>query len=113
MSNASQTELKKAKKIIEAFRELDETMPIQQAAVFLTIALHDNLSQKEIAELTNMGQGSTSRNIAALLKLNRFRNPGFDLVTSKTDPNEMRKKRHNLSTKGEELVQKLTTILKK
>ena len=103
--------LKKAHKIIEEFRKLDENMPIQQAAVFLTIAMHDDLSQKEVAEMAGLGQGSTSRNVSAFLKLNRFKKPGFDLIENKPDPSELRVKRHRLNKKGERIAQTIADIM--
>ncbi|MBK67973.1 MAG: MarR family transcriptional regulator [Rickettsiales bacterium] len=103
--------LEKAYAIIEEFRKIDEKMPIQQVAVFLTIAMNENISQKDIAEITGMGQGSTSRNVAAFLKLNRFKKPGFDLVENEPDPMELRVKKHRLNTKGKRIAQSIANII--
>lgn len=103
--------LEKAYSVIEEFRKIDETMPIQQIAVFLTIAMNENISQKEIAEITGMGQGSTSRNVSAFLKTNRFKKPGFDLVENEPDPMELRVKKHRLNSKGKRVAQAVAKII--
>lgn len=108
-----QDALEKAYKVIEEFRKIDETMPIQQVAVFLTIAMNEDISQKEIAEKTGMGQGSTSRNVAAFLKMNRFKRPGFDLIDNEPDPMELRVKRHRLNNKGKRIAASICDIVNK
>lgn len=112
MDKKTQENLRTALHLIEAFRSLDENMPIQQAAVFLTIALNEGASQKDIAEIANLGQGSASRNIAAFLSLNRFKRKGHNLLRAESDPMELRIKRHYLSKKGTEFAQNLAQILR-
>lgn len=104
--------LEKAHKIIEEFRKLDENMPIQQAAVFLAVALNNDASQKEIAEFAGLGQGSASRNLSAFLKTNRFKRPGFNVIENEHDPMELRIKRHRLNKKGARIAQTIADIIK-
>lgn len=99
-------------RVLEAFRELDPDLPIQYAVSFLTIARADDggISVGELAKRLGIAQSSASRNIAALSAWHSFGKPGLDLVESREDPRERRRKIVTLTPKGAALALRLEGI---
>ncbi len=99
-------------RVLEAFRELDPDLPIQYAVSFLTIARADDggISVGELAKRLGIAQSSASRNIAALSAWHSFGKPGLDLVESREDPRERRRKIVTLTSKGAALALRLEGI---
>lgn len=85
---------------IEELRKFDPDMPIQRAAVFLTIALHEGCTVKQICEWLSLAQTSVSRNVRALGAIDRHGKPGGELVEVLPDPADPRRTIHRLSAKG-------------
>lgn len=98
--------------VLEEFRRLDPDMPIQYALSFLTIARNEGISIRELAERLDVAQSSASRNVAALSEWHSFRKPGHDLVTSREDPRERRRKIVTLTARGRELLDRLDALLR-
>ncbi|HET8727699.1 MAG TPA: MarR family transcriptional regulator [Alphaproteobacteria bacterium] len=97
--------------VLEEFRRLDPDMPIQYALSFLTLARHEGLSIRELAERLDIAQSSASRNVAALGEWHSFRKPGHDLVQAKEDPRERRRKIVTVTERGRDLLARLDALL--
>ncbi len=104
-------EIHRALQVIEEFRKIDPEMPIQQAAAFVFIVLHEGCTMKAVADALGMSQGSSSRNVAALSDWHRLKRPGAGLVKSEADPYEMRRKAITLTPKGTRVVTALSNIM--
>jgi len=97
--------------VLETFRALDPDMPIQYALSFLTLARHEGLSMRELADRLGIAQSSASRNVAALSEWQSFRRPGHDLVRAEEDPRERRRKIVRLTAKGRALADRLAALV--
>lgn len=86
--------------VLEEFRKIDPEMPIQMAVVFLNIAADEGLNMSELYQRSGISQSSVSRNVAALSKWHRANKAGHDLVYTKEDPMERRRKVAFLTSKG-------------
>mgnify|MGYP004448671141 CR=1 FL=1 len=95
---------------LKAFRELGRDMPIQMAVVFLNVANAEGISMTELYKSSGISQASCSRNVAALSKLHRLDKPGLDLVFTKEDPQERRRKIVFLTPKGKLLAEKISKL---
>ncbi len=104
-------EIHQALKVIEEFRKIDPEMPIQQAAAFLYIVLHEGCTMKGVAGGLGMTQGSSSRNVAALSEWHRLKRPGAGLVEANADPYEMRRKVITLLPKGKRVAESIINIM--
>jgi DNA-binding MarR family transcriptional regulator len=86
-------------------------MPIQMAAVFLYVAMHDGCTMKQIAEVLGLSQASASRNCQALGKYQKQGKLGYDLVETVDDPAERRRKIVKLTRKGKRLAARLAEMI--
>lgn len=93
--------------VLEILREVDPTMPIQTAVVFLSVASNEGLSMTELWKTAKISQASCSRNVAALSAWSRFSTSGHDLVVAKEDPLERRRKVVFLTAKGKKLAKRM------
>lgn len=112
-SNKSQMEkptvatVNKYLKIFDVFRMLDVEMPIGQIVFFLNVAKMEGASLREISEASDAKMSTASRYLASLSKMDRFRRPGLDLVTSYENPMNRRMKIIELTPKGLAVLAKL------
>ncbi|WP_019025377.1 MULTISPECIES: MarR family winged helix-turn-helix transcriptional regulator [unclassified Thioalkalivibrio] len=95
---------------IAEFRKYDPQLPIQTAAVFLTVAARPGITMLDIGKKLNTSQASCSRNVSALSKWRRQGSPGLDVVVAKEDPAERRRKQVWLTPKGEDLLRSILDI---
>lgn len=93
----------KAAMLFQAFRQVDQTMPMQLAYTFLLVALHDGISVTEVADLAGFRLATASRHLLDLGERNRKKEPGLGLVKSEVDPDELRRKIYTLTPKGRNL----------
>lgn len=107
-----QRSLERVKLLLNAFKEIDETMPIQLAITFLEVAVHEGCSLTDIWKKTGWSQSTLSRHLLDLGERDRHKNPGLHLVESRRDPLELRKNVYTLSMKGRKLSQKLISLLR-
>lgn len=107
-----QRALERVKLLLTAFKEIDETMPIQIAITFLEVAIHEGCSLTDIWKKTGWSQSTLSRHLLDLGERDRHKNPGLQLVESRRDPLELRKNIYTLTNRGRKLSQKLITLLR-
>jgi len=92
--------------MLEEFRTLDETMPIQMAHILMLIADKPGISLSHLTKLTGLGKSSVARHVAALSK--QF---GKGLVDYSEDPMDRRNKVATLTPQGERFVRKIAHLV--
>lgn len=89
------------------FRELSPTMPVGEISIFLTAALNEGLSLKELAELADMRLSTASRYLLNLSDKTRKGGAGYQLLSRESDPDELRRNMYSLTARGRKVVEKL------
>lgn len=89
------------------FRELSPTMPVGEISIFLTAALNEGSSLKELAELADMRLSTASRYLLDLSDKTRKGDAGYQLLSRESDPDELRRNMYSLTAKGRKVVEKL------
>lgn len=89
------------------FRELSPTMPVGEISIFLTAALNEGASLKELAELSDMRLSTASRYLLNLSDKTRKGGAGYQLLSRESDPDELRRNMYSLTAKGRKVVAKL------
>ena len=107
-----QRSLERVKLLLSAFKEIDETMPLQIAITFLEVAIHEGCSLTDIWKMTGWSHSTLSRHLLDLGERNRHKEEGLQLIESRRDPLELRKNIYTLTPKGRKLVQKLISLLR-
>lgn len=101
-------------RVLTELRKIDPEMPIQVASVFLEVALSENpISMSDLGTRAGIAQSSVSRNVATLGKVNRFHQPGHDLLEAHEDPVERRRKLVTLTAKGRMVAQSISEIVER
>lgn len=80
------------------------TMPLQQVRMFLHVALHGEVPQASLEEVTGVEQSSVSRNVALLGPGLSPAEPGYGLIESFPDPWNRKRNLVRLTGKGETLA---------
>jgi DNA-binding MarR family transcriptional regulator len=86
---------------------IDPDMSIQRAAVLLTIAREDGLTQVQLMDRLNTTSASTSRHVAYWSALNRLKREGKGWIQYVEDPMDRRVKMLRLTEKGQSELAKL------
>lgn len=113
MSNGSDRKhLDKVSSLFQAFRNIDNTMPLQLAYTFILCATHEGESVGEISKRAGFALSTTSRHILDLGEYDRAKKPGYKLVETRVDPMELRRKTVHLTPKGRALINQLLTTMR-
>lgn len=96
--------------VLDQFKKISPTMPVQQIMAFLLVAMNEGTSLKELVESSQVKTPTMSRHLIDLGPRNRRMEPGYQLVECRQDPMELRKNQYTLSPRGKYLV---NTILEK
>jgi DNA-binding MarR family transcriptional regulator len=96
---------------IQLVRLVDDSMPVQTCAVFLTVAANEGISINELADRCGLAGSSASRNVAALSDWHWLKKPGLGLVVIETDRMDLRKKTVRLTPKGKALIDQLVNVV--
>lgn len=99
-------------RMINALRDLDQTMPVDMVATFFAVAADEGITMKLLGERLDMPQSSVSRNVSVLSKWGARHKPGLDLVVTEEDPAERRRKIVRLTPKGRRMVSEFTRSVK-
>lgn len=93
---------------LNAFAALDPTVfPLHHAQIIVEVARRGHCTFAELEEALTLTNGSVSRSVAALSEVNRFGGKGYNLLETPKDPDEPRRYRVQLSTKGKAFVRQL------
>lgn len=107
--------LSKALQVLEIFRAIDPEMQTGTAVSFLMVALGEHreggITITDVAKDAGLPLGSTSRYIQALAKMNRHRQPGYELVSDAVDLMDRRKKVLKTTPGGKALAGKIVRAI--
>jgi DNA-binding MarR family transcriptional regulator len=92
---------------LEPFRALRATMPLQYVTAFLLVAYEEGLGVGDYAERAETSISVMSRHLLDIGLRDRHMKPGFDLVTYRANPMELRKHEYMLTDRGHALVHKI------
>lgn len=96
--------LRRLVQCIKEVRRISPKMPIQALHTLLAVSVEPGITMSELLLRTNLSQSSCSRNVAMLTAQHQSEKPGLDLVVTRDDPKERRRKIVDLTGKGQEFV---------
>jgi DNA-binding MarR family transcriptional regulator len=102
-----QSSIRRLLSCIEVLRDADPDMPLVSAALLLSIAVNEGVTQRELIAKLKIPSSTASRSISVLSDVARVGKQGLGLVTWYDDPTDRRIKRLLLTPKGRSIVQKL------
>lgn len=97
--------------VLDAFRAIRPTMPLQYVHTFFLVAIDEGLSVQEYAQRAGLSQSVMSRHLLDIGDRNRYMKEGFGLVTYRPNPLELCKHEVFLTDKGRALVHKIVRHL--
>ena len=97
--------------ILEEFRKIYPDMQMQTASIFVTIAINQGITMKDLAQRIGVAQSTCSRNVALLSGMLKHDKPGYGLVVATEDPVERRRKVVNLTSRGERVAASLDALV--
>jgi hypothetical protein len=89
---------------LRPFFKLRPTMPMQYVTAFLLVAHKEGQTVRELAKRAGISVSLMSRHLADLSEVNRYREPGFNLVVGTDDPMDRRTSRQRLTVSGHRVV---------
>lgn len=99
--------LKNVMQLLDAFRAVRPTMPLQHAYAFLLVAMDEGQGVMEYAERAGVAQTVMTRHLLDMGSHTRKREPGLGLVVQRMDPMDMRKHQTFLTNEGRALLHKI------
>jgi DNA-binding MarR family transcriptional regulator len=105
--------VRRAQAVLTAFQAVNESMPIQVASTFLTVALYEGRSLREYCDLTGVPQSTMSRHLLDLGPRNRKKEPGYQLLDQRQDAEDYRRNVYSLTPKGRGLLKTMTNAMEK
>jgi DNA-binding MarR family transcriptional regulator len=96
--------------ILEPFLEIRPTMPLQYVVAFLHVAREEGLGVKEYAERTDCGVSVMSRHLQDIGDRDRYKEPGFGLITQRQDPMNLRTHQAMLTPLGRTLAHRIARV---
>jgi DNA-binding MarR family transcriptional regulator len=107
LNDDERTTLKNVMQLMDAFRTVRPTMPLQHAYAFLMVALDEGLGVLDYAERSGVAQTVMTRHLLDIGRQNRRREPGYGLVVQRQDPMDLRKHQTFLTPEGRTLLHKI------
>lgn len=104
----STKEIFKYLKIVDAFRAIDQDMPIGQVAFFLHASREEGSSLRDIANMGNCKMATASRYLSTLSVRGRNMDDGLDLLYYEENPVDRRQKLIYLTDRGRKLLDALS-----
>lgn len=99
-------------KCLEEFRKFEDQMPMQRAATFVAIAIHEGCTMKQLSEWLGVTISTCNRNVAALGDEHRNGGKGLGWVITKPDPAEPRRNLMFLTPNGKRVASALLAAMK-
>jgi len=106
------TALYKCLMFMEAFRIVRPTMPMQQAYVFLLVAMDEGRGVQEYADRAGVSQPVMTRILLALGPRGQKGAAGHRLVQQATVTKDLRKRQTFLTAKGKSLVLEIVQLMR-
>lgn len=101
--------LEQAVRLLERLREFDPDMPVQRALVLLCVGRTGVAGMEELSREVNLTLSAISRNVAALGQYGFGKSPGLELVETREDPANRKRKLVMLTGKGKKMLALLVT----
>lgn len=98
-------------KFVEMFRDMDAEIPLTTVGVFLVVVQNEHMTMKDMAKILGISQASCSRNVAYLAQYHRLNKPGLNLLVTREDPEERRRKIVSLTQKGKRVVERMQSMV--
>jgi DNA-binding MarR family transcriptional regulator len=89
---------------LKPFRLIRDTMSIQSIELFLAVAIKEDRTINELASATGVAPPMVSRLASDMGDVNRYHQPGYDLVDTRPDIMDRRYNRTRLTPKGKALA---------
>lgn len=105
--------IQKLIRVVEKLRSYDAEMQAQTIQLLLTASQDKSgvgMPMATLADKVGLAQSSCSRNVAALGRVNRRKEPGLNLLVAVEDPLDCRRKLVRLTPKGQRLIDELTEL---
>lgn len=107
LNKASSKELFKYLRIVDAFRAVDQDMPIGQIAFFLHASREEGSTLRDVAQMANCKMATASRYLSTLSVKGRKTDDGLNLLYYEENPVDRRQKLIYLTDKGRKLLDTL------
>ncbi len=98
-------------KVCEIFRDMDYEVTSQVMCCFFFVASHNDCHKQAMEDYLEISTASGSRNADWLSKKHRLGRDGMNLIRKEVDPSNKRRLTLVLTPEGEELVNRIETIL--
>lgn len=103
--------VKRLVKIIEEFRKVNPDITANQMLVLLRIGERPGVTQKELADLTNMKDGTISRICALMSNRGHQQREGLDVIAIKDVPTDYRAKGQYLVKDGKKMFASVKRLM--
>ena len=90
LGHSEQHDLKVLANVLLLFRNVRNAMPVQHVQTLLAVAIAEDSTVNEISEATNVPAHLTSRQLSDLGDLDRYHQPGLDLVVTRPNLQDRR-----------------------
>jgi hypothetical protein len=106
-------------KILHVFKEIGSEIPIQQMLLLVAVAQNQGRTMPELQESLGMPQGTLSRNVKALGVYlvpdpdnpQQKKKDGYDLLITRPDLENRKSLAVYLSSRGEEVIAQLKSVV--
>lgn len=105
--------LKNLMGVLEIFRTYRSTMPMQYVITFLLVALDEGKMPSEYARKLGVSPSVMSRHLLDIGERSRHMTKGFELVTFRPRPENLREHEYTLTDKGRALAHQIIRQLEK
>lgn len=102
--------LRELREALKAFRDINEGMTISQALTFVVMAENQGVTVGDLKKIIGFTEGAGTRNAAMMTERAGPNKEGLKLARQDVDPQDIRRKVHTLTPKGEALKALLESI---
>ena len=113
MVKTDNTVLRDALTLLDVFRAVRATIPLQHAYTFLLVAQEEGLGVQEYAERAGVAQSVMTRHLLDIGQQTRNRELGLGLVMQRPDPLDLRKHQTFLTNDGKALCHRVARCMSK
>ena len=93
--------------VVQAFRQIDSSMPASYAHCLLVVATRPDCTVSEVAETLGVQRPTVSRILLELGRRSRPGGPGYGLVEAHSGESDLRKRNHRLTPEGHKLIARI------
>lgn len=98
--------------MLEPFRSIRPTMPLQYLHTFLLVCEHEGKGVSEYAQLADVAPTVMTRHLLDIGDRNRHREEGFGLVSQIRDAFDLRRHHSKITAFGKATLHKMVTAMK-